>query len=134
MITAFTIDCDRAAFFDITGDVCAAVKNSGVKEGLCVVSVSAPTAAVVVTKNSDSLVRDDILDDLEMIFPARASYIDNADPVKTAACSKSAMTGPSLDLIIKGGEPMLGRHQSIYIANYYDRAECEVNVQCIGAH
>lgn len=129
----FTVNCDKVAFFDITEEVGGAIQHSGVTEGLCVVTVDMPTAAVVLAENSDKLVQNDILNDLEQILPARANYIEHSDIVKTAAYAKSAITGPSLDLIIKNGKPVLGRYQNIYVANYYYGTTCAVNVQCIGA-
>lgn len=129
----FTLNCNRAAFFDITDEVSVAIQESAVMEGLCVVTTDVPTAAVVLAKNSDSLIHGDILDDLEQMLPARASYLEHADTVKTAAYAKSAITGPSLDLIVKDGKPVLGRYQNIYIANYDSGTTCKVNVKCIGA-
>ena len=49
---------------DLTGMVKQAVQNSGVQDGLCVISVPHTTAALVITSFWDPLGWEDLMDEL----------------------------------------------------------------------
>jgi len=49
----FTINTNRKGFFDITTEVKAAVSESGVNEGICVIFSPHTTASLVVGDNSE---------------------------------------------------------------------------------
>jgi len=124
--------CEEVKLYDIAEEVRRSIAKSGVHHGLCVVTAHSPACAVVLTVKDDEDVHQDILDDFERIVPARLDYRHNTDPHEAAARTKSALTGPSLDLIVRDGEPLLGMHQGIYLANYKTRNLCEISIVCMG--
>jgi secondary thiamine-phosphate synthase enzyme len=126
------LDCKDIKLYAIDDQVQEMIKASEVNQGLCVIFVEAPTCAIVLSAKAEESVCCDILEDLERVIPARADYVSGADLFETAAYTKSALTGPSLDLIINNGKPLLGNHQGIYLANYVKQSECKVTVSCVG--
>ena len=62
MFTTLTVRTgSRTEFLDLTGQIQAAVRESGVQEGLCYLFVPHTTAAVTINENADPSVRADIL-------------------------------------------------------------------------
>ena len=106
---------ERCQMVDVTGAVSQAVKSAGVKNGICVIFVPHTTAGVVINENADPNVTRDILDGLEAMVPKlKYRHMEgNSD-----AHIKSALTGPSLTLVIVDGELQLGTWQGIYFCEF----------------
>lgn len=106
----------RTEMVDITDEVKRAIKESGVKEGVCIVYCPHTTAGVTINENADPSVRMDILNTLEKLVPYGARYLHlegNAD-----AHIKSTICGSSLNLIIEGGRALLGTWQGIFFCEF----------------
>lgn len=131
MVT-FKVETKTAALLDITEQVKDAVAHSGIEEGLCVLGCTGTGVGILLSSNCDTLLHEDILDDLQRIFPSRKSYACDGDLDEAAACTKSAVTGPALDVIVHKGEPLLGANQSIYLADYVGGKVHNIFAKCIG--
>jgi secondary thiamine-phosphate synthase enzyme len=102
---------------DIQKQVEDVVEGSRVKNGLCNIFVAHATAAVIINENYDKNVCDDILDALAQIIREgkwRHDAVDN----NAAAHIKSAIIGPSQTVPIKDGRLLLGKWQSIMVADF----------------
>ena len=102
---------------DITGRVRAAVRESGVAEGLCTVFVRHTSASLTIQENADPAVCRDLEAWLSRLVPeGDALYTHTAEgPDDMPAHIKAALTATSLSIPVLGGEPALGTWQGIYL-------------------
>lgn len=106
----------RVEIVDITSEVEKTVKESKVKEGVCILFVPHTTAAVTINENYDPSVVKDILKELNKIVPFEDNYSHTEG--NSAAHIKSAIVGTSRELIISGGKILLGTWQGIFFCEF----------------
>ena len=106
----------RTEFLDLTGQIQAAVRESGIQEGLCHLFVPHTTAAVTINENADPSVKADILMVLNQIISDKESYrhLEGNSP----AHIKASLIGPQLTLLVSGGRLVLGTWQGIYFCEF----------------
>ncbi len=127
LIKEFTVrSTKRNEIIDITKQVSEAVK--GVREGIAMVYTPHATAAVIINENYDPSVCDDILDALSMLFPQGKWKHDRVD-ANADAHIKSAVCGPSEQVIVRKGKPLLGQWQGIALADFDGPRERKVLVK-----
>ena len=120
----------RNELVDITRQVREAVRASGVRSGLCVVYAPHTTAAITVNEAADPSVALDISETLSKLVPPGAGYRHlegNAD-----SHIKSATVGPSVCLIVEGGDILLGTWQGIFFCEFDGPRTRKVWVKVIG--
>ncbi len=122
----------RRDYLNITDEVDRAVAESGVQEGLALVSAMHITAAVYVNDAEDGLIQD--LDEwLEKLAPMRPDYRhhqtgeDNGD-----AHLKNLLMHHQVLLPITGGELDLGTWQQVYYAEFDGQRRKRVIIKIIG--
>ncbi len=101
---------------EITNEVKQAVRDSGVKEGICIVYTPHTTAAITINENADNDVKDDIIKGLDIIaqkLEAFKHYEGNSD-----AHIKSSMIGASETVLIVRGELCLGTWQGLFFCEF----------------
>ncbi len=106
----------RIEMIDVTSEVSRAVKESGVKSGLCVAYVPHTTAGVTVNEHADPAVAEDILDALSEHFPHRRNWRHtegNAD-----AHIKSSLIAPSITIPVEDGRLTLGTWQGVFFCEF----------------
>jgi secondary thiamine-phosphate synthase enzyme len=106
----------REEFVDITDDVEKAVKESGVKNGVCYLYVPHTTAGITINEGADPSVRKDIINALKKIAPYGAGYLHmegNAD-----SHIKATLVGSSVIVLIENGNLLLGQWQSIFFCEF----------------
>ena len=101
---------------DITREIQAAVTESGVTEGICMVFVPHTTAAVTINENADPDVVRDFTMEINKIVPWEDGYHHMEG--NSAAHLKSSMIGFSEQIIIENGKLVLGVWQGIYFCEY----------------
>lgn len=97
---------------DITDQVRAVLRASGISEGVCVVFCPHTTAGLTINENADPAVVKDLTGTLNALIPARADYAHaegNSD-----GHIKSTLFGSSLSVIVEEGALQLGTWQGIY--------------------
>jgi secondary thiamine-phosphate synthase enzyme len=107
----------RSEVVDLTRRVREIVRGSGVKEGLCVVYVPHTTAAVSINENADPDVKHDVLRKLDEMIPQDEGFYRHNEG-NSDSHLKTILTGPSVTLIIDGGELVLGTWQGLYFCEY----------------
>ena len=123
----------RQEFVRITDEVAAIVKNSGVREGMVLVSAMHITAAVYVNDWEDGLIHD-FQEWLEKLAPAGRNYRhhqtgeDNAD-----AHLKRTLMGHQVILPITHGRLDLGPWEQVFYAEFDGQRRKRVVVKVIGA-
>jgi secondary thiamine-phosphate synthase enzyme len=115
---------------DITGSVAAAVADSGIHEGLCLVSSPHTTAGITVNENADPDVTKDMIMELGKIVPLNDSYRHMEG--NSAAHLKATLTGLSVTLPISDGRLLLGTWQGIYFCDYDGPRQRKVLITILG--
>ena len=122
----------RQEFVRITDEVAAAVKKSGVKEGMVLVSAMHITAGVYVNDWEDGLI-EDFQVWLETLAPAGLAYEhhrtgeDNAD-----AHLKRTIMGHQVIVPITGGKLDLGPWEQIFYAEFDGQRKKRVVLKVMG--
>ena len=123
---------NRRELVRITDTVKEAVKESGIKEGLCLVSSMHLTSAVIVQDDEEGL-HEDIWEWLERLAPFREDYKhhrtgeDNGD-----AHLKNLLTHLQVVLPITNGKLDLGPWQEIFYAEFDGKRPKRVVIKIIG--
>ena len=108
---------NRYEFVSITEEVKRAVRESGVEEGICLVSSTHTTAAVTVNEDYDRDVPRDLA-------AACRAFIGGLDVAFVHAEGNSdshfltSLFGQAQRLLVRGGEPDLGRWQGVFLAEF----------------
>jgi secondary thiamine-phosphate synthase enzyme len=106
----------RTELVDITQGVQRLVSESGVRSGVCYVTVPHTTAGVTLNENSDPNVGLDILKELNKIIPFDDDYGHNEG--NSAAHIKSSIIGTSKVLMVEEGRLALGTWQAIFFCEF----------------
>lgn len=104
------------AMFDITQEVQNVVKESKVKQGICIVFVPHTTAGITINENADPDVVRDFMMEINKIVPFEDGY--NHFEGNSAAHIKASMMGFSESIIIEDGRLLLGTWQGIYFMEF----------------
>ncbi|WP_410513903.1 secondary thiamine-phosphate synthase enzyme YjbQ [Paenibacillus sp. BR2-3] len=102
---------------DITREIIANVKKSGVQNGIAVVYCPHTTAGIAINENADPDVKHDVLMRLDEVYPWKHPKYRHSEG-NTASHLKSITSGPSQSIIIHNGELLLGRWQGIYFCEF----------------
>lgn len=106
----------RIELIDITNEVEEALKESGVKDGMCFIYIPHTTAGVTINEGADPSVQRDILNVLNRLVPYDASYLHREG--NSDAHIKSTVVGANAYVPIEGGKLTLGTWQSIYFCEF----------------
>ncbi len=119
MFKKFNIETKFNDVINITEDVKAAVSESGVKEGLCVVYNPHTTASLAVTSFWDPAGFEDLQDEICRLIPTRVDFKHQHDtPQDAAGHVKSAIVGITQTFIIHEGKLVLGGSQGIFFLEF----------------
>ncbi len=116
MLYKYNLKTDEKGFYNISQNINEAIRQSGVKSGLCVVHCPHTTAAITINENTDPDVCDDLNYALNKTFPNRAEFKHmegNSD-----AHLKSSCVGCSQTIIIENSRPVLGIWQGVYFVEF----------------
>ena len=120
----------RNELIDINHEVEDIVSKSGIKEGICNIYAPHATCGIIINENYDPNICLDIVDLLKEYVPQgkwRHDRIDdNAD-----AHIKAAIVGPSETIPISEGRLVMGRWQSIMLADFDGPRERKIVVNII---
>lgn len=116
MIFEYKLNTPSQGLVDITSELCEAIKESGVNEGICVVFCPHTTAAVTINENADPDVRSDFVAGMDRIFPDMEIFRHREG--NSDAHLKSSAVGASKVIIIRKGKPLLGTWQGVYFCEF----------------
>lgn len=108
---------ERYQIVSITEEVKAAVRNAGIEEGICLISSTHTTAAVTINEDYDR----DVPRDLAAACRAFLERLDvRFDHMEGNSDSHflTSLFGQSQTLLVRGGEPDLGRWQGVFLAEF----------------
>lgn len=122
----------RTELIDITDRVRAVVKESGIKEGICVISTRHTTSSIIINENERGL-RNDILGLLETLVPENKSYAHNQIDNNADAHLRAVLLGNSVTIPIEDGHLVLGTWQSIFFVELDGPRNRSVTIKIIGS-
>jgi len=120
----------RIQLIDITDGVRAKVKESGVREGICVVSTRHTTSSIIVNENEQGL-KKDILDMLETLVPENKSYVHNTIDNNADSHLRAVLLGNSIIIPIEDNHLVLGTWQSIFFVELDGPRTRKVDIKII---
>jgi secondary thiamine-phosphate synthase enzyme len=133
MPKSFSLATDRCGLFEITQDVEAILRESGVKDGLILVSVPHSTASITVVSPWDVRGLEDVHDEIVRIVPTRVDFKHQYDtPQDAAGHVKAAIVGHSRTFFVEGGRIGLGHSQKIYFWEFDGPRKRSVQVKVVG--
>jgi secondary thiamine-phosphate synthase enzyme len=117
MIKKLSIHAPGQGLHDVTDQIRTAVRESGVREGLCTVFLQHTSASLTIQENADPSARRDLENWLNRLVPERDSlYTHTAEgPDDMPSHIKAALTAASLSIPILDGNLGLGTWQGIYL-------------------
>jgi len=117
MIRELQIKVPGPGLHEITAEVQAVVRESGVDEGLCTVFVRHTSASLTIQENADPSAKRDLERWLERLVPENDPlYTHTAEgPDDMPSHIKAALTCTSLGIPTVGGRLALGTWQGIYL-------------------
>ena len=121
-------------FINITGEVEALLRESGIKEGLCLVNAMHITASVFI--NDDELgLHHDFEVWLEKLAPHEpvASYRHNTGEINADAHMKRQIMGREVVVAVTNGALHLGPWEQIFYGEFDGQRRKRVLVKIIGA-
>lgn len=119
--------------YEITDDVQAAVRRSGVVEGLCTVLVQHTSASLTIQENADPSARHDLEEWFSRLAPEDDPHfthtLEGADDMPSHI--KAALTLTSVSVPVVDGRLALGSWQGIYLWEHRRRGStrrCVIHV------
>ena len=101
---------------DITSQVRGIVRESGVRDGICVVFSMHTTAGITINENADPDVKTDMIAGLSRAFPERDDYRHMEG--NSHSHLRTSCVGPSQTLIVSEGDLLLGTWQGLFLCEF----------------
>lgn len=101
---------------EITDQVRACIRRSGVTDGICTVYCPHTTAGITINENADHDVVTDLLFALRETYPDRREFRHGEG--NSAAHLKASVIGASETILVEDAEPLLGTWQGIYFCEF----------------
>jgi secondary thiamine-phosphate synthase enzyme len=117
MVKKLSVRAAGQGLHDVTDEVRAAVRESGVREGLCTVFIQHTSASLTIQENADPSARRDLETWLNRLVPERDPLYTHTSegPDDMPSHIKAALTATSLSIPILDGDLGLGTWQGIYL-------------------
>jgi len=121
----------REEMIEITREVEAVLRESEIKDGICVLFTQHTTCGLTINENADPDVKSDMLlflrNTIPQFYEGFRHFEHNSD-----AHIKSSLVGASVTVPFENGELLLGRWQGIYLCEFDGTRERKVLVKIIG--
>ena len=108
---------ERYELVSITNEVRKVVLDSGVEEGICLISSTHTTAAVTVNEDYDRDVPRDLAAACEALMESLDVRFEHAEG-NSDSHFLTSLFGGSQQLLVRGGELDLGRWQGVFLAEF----------------
>jgi secondary thiamine-phosphate synthase enzyme len=116
---------EREELVEFTNEVRRRLRESGAREGVCVLYVRHTTAGLTVNENADPDVPRDMLHALRTLVPQHGMGFRHGEE-NSDAHIKATLTGPSVSVPFHDGELLTGRWQGIFLCEFDGPRERQV--------
>lgn len=105
------------SLYDVTGDIICWCGSSGIEDGLLTLFIRHTSASLLIQENADPDVLHDLNRFLDRLVPDDTSLYRHISegPDDMPAHIRSALTQTNLSIPVRGGRPVLGTWQGIYL-------------------
>ncbi|HUH12572.1 MAG TPA: secondary thiamine-phosphate synthase enzyme YjbQ [Longimicrobiales bacterium] len=120
---------DREELLDITPQVRALLRESGVRDGVMYLWSLHTTCALTVNEGADPDVARDMVVKLGSLVPRQDDYLHaegNSD-----AHVKTSLFGPGLTLLVENGDLLLGTWQKVFLGEWDGPRTRQIGVQIL---
>ena len=121
---------ERTELIDITDRVRKEIIESGIKNGICLISTRHTTSCIIINENERGL-RNDIMDMLEALVPGEKNYAHDQIDNNADAHLRAVLLGMSEVIPIEDGHPLLGTWQSIFFVELDGPRNRSINIKII---
>ncbi len=112
----------RRGLLEITGEIGRAVRESGIREGMCNLFVRHTSAGLCIQENADPSARVDLEVFLDRLVPFQDWFCHTSEGCDDMPSHiKSVLTEVSLNIPVVQGRLALGTWQGIYLWEHRDR-------------
>ncbi len=124
--TVLTVQTRGQGLYEFTRDVLSWVQGQGVQDGLLTLFIRHTSASLLIQENADPEVQTDLRSYFHRLVPPTTDpsmgYLTHTyeGPDDMPAHIKAAMMPVSLSLPVRGGQPVLGTWQGIYVFEHRD--------------
>lgn len=122
-LTTIDIHTTSQGFFEITRDINAWVRSTGIEQGLLTVFCRHTSASLTIQENADPDVQHDILSYFKRTVAEDASLYthvnEGADDMP--AHIRTMLTDVSLSIPVQNGQPTLGTWQGVFLFEHRAR-------------
>lgn len=134
LITDIEIRTGGSGLHEITSNVEAVVRESGLREGLCTILIQHTSASLVIQENADPSARRDLEDWMRRHVPEGDPHFTHTaeGPDDMPSHIRAALTATSLSVPFREGRLALGTWQGIYLWEHRRRGSsrrCVVHVR-----
>ena len=109
---------EKHQIVDVTTNVNAILRESGVREGQLTVFTPHATAAIAINENDDPNIGTDFICALSKLVIEHDGWLHDRIDNNAAAHIKSALIGPSETIPIIGGRLCLGTWQNVFFCEF----------------
>jgi secondary thiamine-phosphate synthase enzyme len=132
MLKTYSLKTEANGLIDVTPLAEEALAESGVSEGLLLVSVPHSTAAVSVVSPWDLLGLEDVHDEICRLVPTRIDFKHQHDtPQDAAGHIKAALVGHSQVFYVQDGKLGLGHSQKVFFWEFDGPRSRSVHVKIL---
>lgn len=121
---------DRIELIDITDRVRGLVEESGITDGICVISTRHTTCSIIINENERGL-RTDILRILEKLIPQDQNYAHDRIDNNAHSHLRAILLGMNEIIPIEDGHLVLGTWQSIFFVELDGPRKRSVNIKIL---
>jgi secondary thiamine-phosphate synthase enzyme len=123
---------ERSQLVEITDRLREIVRRSNVSEGMLFAQSLHTTAALTINENADPDVETDMAGKMDELVPRKESYYRHGEG-NSDSHVKTSLFGPSLGIVVSGGDLVLGRWQGVFFCEWDGPRERSVVVQLTAA-
>ncbi len=117
MVKRLTVSTTRQGLYEITDQVQALVRETGVADGLCTVMVQHTSASLVIQENADPAAGRDLENWLNRLVKEDDTLFTHTaeGPDDMPSHIKAALTATSISIPVLGGRLGLGTWQGVFL-------------------
>ena len=120
----------QTELIDITDRVRTVVKETGIKDGICVISTPHTTSSIIINENERGL-RNDILGILEKLVPRNQNYAHDLIDDNAHSHLRAILLGMSEMIPVEDGHMVLGTWQSIFFVELDGPRKRTINIKIL---
>ena len=113
----YNISTEFMGMHDITESIVRSVSESGIKNGVCHISMLHSTAGLTVTHSLPEIQKD-VMQDIERMVPTRVDFKHRETASDAGGHVKTAIIDSQVSIAIEDGKAVIGKNQAVVFAEF----------------